>query len=81
MQQIMQISLLMRKAIADQSPPAKKNRHPELTLRLEARPMGPLETHPNCCEAPMRLSNTITTITGGGSDGWDLFIKARKMIS
>ena len=29
----------------------------------------------------MRLSNTITTITGGGSDGWDLFIKARKMIS
>ena len=29
----------------------------------------------------MRLSNTIATITGGGSDGWDLFIKARKMIS
>ena len=29
----------------------------------------------------MRLSNTITTITGGGSGGWDLFIKARKMIS
>jgi len=29
----------------------------------------------------MRLSNTITTITGGGSDGWDLFIKARKMIA
>jgi arginine:pyruvate transaminase len=29
----------------------------------------------------MRLSNTITTITGGGSDGWDLFVKARKMIA
>ncbi|MCV2891845.1 pyridoxal phosphate-dependent aminotransferase [Lentibacter sp. XHP0401] len=29
----------------------------------------------------MRLSKTITTITGGGSDGWDLFIKARKMIA
>ena len=29
----------------------------------------------------MRLSNTLTQITGGGSDGWELFIKARKMIA
>lgn len=29
----------------------------------------------------MRLSNTITNITGGGSDGWDLFLKARRMIA
>ena len=29
----------------------------------------------------MQLSRTITGITGGGSDGWDLFLKARRMIS
>jgi len=29
----------------------------------------------------MRLSKTITHITGGGSDGWELFVKARKMIA
>lgn len=28
----------------------------------------------------MQLSNTITNITGGGSDGWHLFLKARTMI-
>lgn len=29
----------------------------------------------------MKLSNRITHITGGGSDGWDVFYKARRMIS
>lgn len=29
----------------------------------------------------MRLSRTITNITGGGSDGWGLFLKARRMIA
>ncbi|MEO0401042.1 MAG: pyridoxal phosphate-dependent aminotransferase [Pseudomonadota bacterium] len=29
----------------------------------------------------MALSQRITTLTGGGSDGWDVFIKARKMIA
>lgn len=27
----------------------------------------------------MHLSRTITGLTGGGSDGWDLFLKARRM--
>ena len=29
----------------------------------------------------MKLSNRITNITGGGSDGWDVFYKARRMIA
>lgn len=29
----------------------------------------------------MALSQRITTLTGGGSDGWDVFLKARRMIS
>ncbi len=29
----------------------------------------------------MQLSNRVTHITGGGSDGWDVFYKARRMIS
>ena len=29
----------------------------------------------------MKLSNRITNITGGGSDGWDVFLKARRMIA
>lgn len=29
----------------------------------------------------MQLSRTITGLTGGGSDGWDLFLKARRMIA
>jgi arginine:pyruvate transaminase len=29
----------------------------------------------------MALSQRITTLTGGGSDGWDVFIRARKMIA
>jgi len=29
----------------------------------------------------MQLSNRITTLTGGGSDGWDLFLRARDMIA
>jgi len=29
----------------------------------------------------MNLSQRLTTLTGGGSDGWDVFIKARKMIA
>ncbi len=29
----------------------------------------------------MALSQRISTLTGGGSDGWDVFIKARKMIA
>ncbi len=29
----------------------------------------------------MDLSKRITTLTGGGSDGWDVFIKARRMIA
>ncbi len=29
----------------------------------------------------MALSKRITTLTGGGSDGWDVFIRARKMIA
>ncbi len=29
----------------------------------------------------MELSNRITHITGGGSDGWDVFYKARKMVA
>ena len=29
----------------------------------------------------MKLSNRITGLTGGGSDGWDLFYKARKMVA
>ena len=29
----------------------------------------------------MHLSRTITGLTGGGSDGWDLFLKARRMIA
>ena len=29
----------------------------------------------------MELSNRITHITGGGSDGWDVFYKARRMIA
>lgn len=29
----------------------------------------------------MALSKRITTLTGGGSDGWDLFLKARAMIA
>ena len=29
----------------------------------------------------MRLSNRITGLTGGGSDGWDLFNKARRMMA
>lgn len=29
----------------------------------------------------MQLSKTITNITGGGSDGWELFLKARAMIA
>lgn len=29
----------------------------------------------------MRLSTRITGLTGGGSDGWDVFLKARKMIA
>jgi arginine:pyruvate transaminase len=28
----------------------------------------------------MRLSNRLTNITGGGSDGWDVFNRARRMI-
>lgn len=28
----------------------------------------------------MKLSKQITTLTGGGSDGWDVFLKARAMI-
>ncbi|MEO0380754.1 MAG: pyridoxal phosphate-dependent aminotransferase [Pseudomonadota bacterium] len=29
----------------------------------------------------MALSQRIKTLTGGGSDGWDLFVKARRMIA
>lgn len=29
----------------------------------------------------MKLSNRITNITGGGSDGWDVFLRARRMIA
>ena len=29
----------------------------------------------------MELSNRITNITGGGSDGWDVFLRARRMIA
>ncbi len=29
----------------------------------------------------MQLSDRITGITGGGSDGWDLFLKSRRMIA
>ena len=29
----------------------------------------------------MRLSERITQITGGGSDGWDVFYRARRMLS
>ena len=29
----------------------------------------------------MQLSNRITNITGGGSDGWDVFYKARRMVA
>ena len=29
----------------------------------------------------MKLSKRITTLTGGGSDGWDVFIRARRMIA
>ena len=29
----------------------------------------------------MKLSDRITGITGGGSDGWDLFVKSRRMIA
>lgn len=29
----------------------------------------------------MALSQRITTLTGGGSDGWDVFIRARQMIA
>ncbi len=29
----------------------------------------------------MQLSNRITGLTGGGSDGWDVFIRARQMIA
>ncbi|WP_299625944.1 pyridoxal phosphate-dependent aminotransferase [uncultured Tateyamaria sp.] len=29
----------------------------------------------------MALSKRITTLTGGGSDGWDVFLRARKMIA
>lgn len=29
----------------------------------------------------MALSQRITTLTGGGSDGWDVFIRARQMIT
>ncbi|MGJ8623573.1 MAG: pyridoxal phosphate-dependent aminotransferase [Yoonia sp.] len=29
----------------------------------------------------MKLSDRITNITGGGSDGWDVFYKARRMIA
>ena len=29
----------------------------------------------------MQLSHRITGLTGGGSDGWDLFIKARRLIA
>ncbi|HEV8036148.1 pyridoxal phosphate-dependent aminotransferase [Yoonia sp.] len=29
----------------------------------------------------MKLSHRITNITGGGSDGWDVFYKARRMIA
>ncbi len=29
----------------------------------------------------MKLSNRITGLTGGGSDGWDVFTKAREMIA
>lgn len=29
----------------------------------------------------MQLSDRITGITGGGSDGWDLFVKSRRMIA
>ena len=29
----------------------------------------------------MKLSQRITGLTGGGSDGWDLFIKARKLVA
>ncbi|MEO0767126.1 MAG: pyridoxal phosphate-dependent aminotransferase [Pseudomonadota bacterium] len=29
----------------------------------------------------MALSQRIATLTGGGSDGWDLFLKARRMIA
>ena len=29
----------------------------------------------------MQLSKRITGITGGGSDGWDVFLKARRMIA
>ncbi len=29
----------------------------------------------------MQLSDTITGLTGGGSDGWGLFLKARRMIA
>ncbi len=29
----------------------------------------------------MKLSNRITTLTGGGSDGWDVFYRARAMLA
>ncbi len=29
----------------------------------------------------MQMSNRVTGLTGGGSDGWDLFLKARDMIA
>ena len=29
----------------------------------------------------MGLSQRITTLTGGGSDGWDVLLKARRMIA
>ena len=29
----------------------------------------------------MKLSKRITQITGGGSDGWDVFYRARRMLS
>ena len=31
--------------------------------------------------APMKISDRIENITGGGSDGWDVFYKARRMVA
>lgn len=37
--------------------------------------------HPHGLLGAMTVSHRITHITGGGSDGWDLFRKARRMIA
>ena len=49
--------------------------HSRLTIGQRSDPVGTIRL----TEHAMELSNPITQLTGGGSDGWEVFYRARQM--